>query len=169
VREGFDCVLRVAALTDSSLIAKPLGHYRMINYASPAYLATYGTPETLDDLACHRLIHYLPTFGGHSAGFEYCDPNHNNDICYLPMPGSLTVNNSDTYLSACLAGLGIIQSPEASLKTYINSGQLLEILPQYRAAPMPVSLVYANRRHLPMRVQVFMTWIAEIMKPRLMV
>jgi DNA-binding transcriptional LysR family regulator len=47
------------------------------------------------------------------------------------------------------------------------AGRLVEILPAWRAAPMPVSLIYPNRRHQPRRVQVFMQWLAALMEPRL--
>ena len=50
VREGFDCVLRVGAVADSTLIARPLGRMRQVNVASPAYLERFGVPRTLDDL-----------------------------------------------------------------------------------------------------------------------
>ena len=167
VREGFDCVVRVGVLSDSSLIARPVGEYRLINVASPAYLAHYGTPATLGDLANHRLVHYVPTLGARSAGFEYTDPANPARTVSVPMSGALTVNNSDAYLGACLSGLGIIQSPEAALLPYIRTGQLVEILSAYRPAPMPVSLIYPNRRHLPRRVQVFMKWIEQLMQARL--
>jgi len=170
VREGFDCVLRVGTLSDSSLIARPLGEYRLINCASPEYLAQYGTPKTLADLATHRLVHYVPTLGARSPGFEYADPADPADPARTlaqPMAGALTVNNSVSYLGACLAGLGITQTPEAGLRTYLMNGQLVEILPEFRPAPMPVWLVYPNRRQLPRRVQVFMTWIEELMRERL--
>lgn len=167
VREGFDCVLRVGALVDSSLIARPVGQYRMINCASPAYLAEYGVPTTLADLARHRLVHYLANFGGRDPGFEYGDPDAPDTVRYVPMGGVLTVNNSEAYTSACLAGLGIVQSPEPAMRHYLAKGQLVEVLPAYRPAPMPVSLIYANRRHLPQRVQVFMDWIAALLQPDL--
>ena len=83
------------------------------------------------------------------------------------MAGALTVNNSDSYLGACLAGLGIIQSPEVGLQCWIDAGRLVEVLPDYRPSPMPVSLLYANRRHLPRRVQAFMTWIEKLIRERL--
>ncbi|MEC5398750.1 LysR family transcriptional regulator [Uliginosibacterium sp. H1] len=169
VREGFDCVLRVGTLGDSSLIARPLGHYRLLNVASPAYLAAHGTPQTLDDLARHRLVHYLPALGARAAGFEYVDDAAGDGHArFFPMPGALSVNNSDAYTRACLAGLGIIQAPETGLQPWLAGGQLVEILPGWRAAPMPVSLLYANRRHLPRRVQVFMAWLTGLMQPRLM-
>lgn len=57
VREGFDCVLRVGPLGDTTLVARPLGSIGLINCASPAYLARHGTPRTLDDLDDHSLVH----------------------------------------------------------------------------------------------------------------
>ena len=167
VREGFDCVLRVGSLSDSSLIARPLGEYRLINCASPAYLAQYGTPVSLADLAMHRLVHYVPTLGARSPGFEYVDPADPARQLSLPMAGALTVNNSVGYLGACLAGLGIIQTPESALRPYLSSGQLVEILPDFCPAPMPVWLIYPNRRQLPRRVQVFMAWFEQLMQARL--
>lgn len=167
VREGFDCVLRVGTLEDSNLIARPLGHYRTVSCASTEHLAEHGTPRSLEDLSGHRLVHYVLSLGARPPGFEYIDPDEPDREKSLPMEGAVTVNNTAAYLEACRAGLGIIQVPEAGVHPYLESGELEEILPQYRPAPMPVSLVYANRRHQPRRVQVFMAWIAEIMKPRL--
>jgi DNA-binding transcriptional LysR family regulator len=170
VREGFDCVLRVGSLVDSSLIARNIGEYQLINCASPDYLARFGTPQSLIDLENHHLIHYVPTLGGRSTGFEYCENAGEKSASIeksIAMQGVLTVNNVDAYTGACLAGMGIIQSPEPGMRDYIAAGQLVEILPNYRPAPMPVSLIYANRRHLPKRVQVFMAWLTELVKPRL--
>lgn len=166
VREGFDCVLRVGTLADSSLIARPLGHFRLLNCASRDYLARRGTPTRLEDLAAHALIHYVPILGARSAGFEYVDPA-SGETRFLAMPGAVTVNNSDAYVTGCLAGLGLIQVPEVGVGEHLASGRLVEVLPDWRAAPMPVSLLYANRRQLPRRVQAFMAWIAEVMKPYL--
>jgi len=166
VREGFDCVVRVGTLGDSSLIARPLGHYRMINCASPAYLAQHGTPQSLEDLAQHQLIYYSNTLGSHPVGFEYVDAA-TGQTRQIDMPGRLTVNNTLAYDAAALAGLGIVQTTAIGMRDYIRQGLLVEILPEYPALPMPVSLLYANRRHLPRRVQVFMQWLADLMVPRL--
>lgn len=170
VREGFDCVLRVGNLVDSSLIARAIGEYQLINCASPDYLARFGVPQSLADLENHQLIHYVPTLGGKSGGFEYlavADEKSKPVEKNIVMQGALTVNNVDAYTGACLAGLGIIQSPEPGMREYIAAGRLVEILPAYRPAPMPVSLIYANRRHLSKRAQVFMSWLTELVKPRL--
>jgi DNA-binding transcriptional LysR family regulator len=164
VREGFDCVLRIGVLDDSNLIARPLGHFRLINCASPAYLAAYGTPRTLDDLARHQLIHYVSTLGAKSLGWEYFDGSVNRSI---DMPGAITVNNAESYQASCLAGLGIIQVPSIGALPFIGSGELVEVLPEYQAEPMPVSLLYAHRRNLSQRVKVFMAWMTEMMEPYL--
>ncbi|KRA16336.1 LysR family transcriptional regulator [Lysobacter sp. Root604] len=164
VREGFDCVVRIGTLADSSLIARPLGQFRVANCASPAYLQRYGTPRRLQDLAGHRLVHYAASLGGRPDGWEYWD-----GVAYrsLPMAGVLTVNNVEAYRTACLVGLGLIQAPLIGLEPYLARGELVEVLPELSAEPMPVSLLYAHRRNLPLRAQVFMQWMAELLQPYL--
>ncbi|MBX3609619.1 MAG: LysR family transcriptional regulator [Hydrogenophaga sp.] len=163
VREGFDCVLRVGALGDSSLVARPLGACALVNCASADYVAQHGQPRTPDELATHRLVHYVTELGARSPGFEYqADDGQNR---FVPMPGALTVNNSEAYRSACLAGLGIVQVPRVGVADLLREGRLVEVLPDWRPAPMPVTLLYAHRRNLPRRVQVFMQWLGEAVAP----
>jgi DNA-binding transcriptional LysR family regulator len=164
VREGFDCVLRVGPLADSGLVARPVGQLRQINCASPGYLAQHGTPKTLEDLASHRLIHYVPTLGAKPGGWEYLHEGRTRSVA---MPSVLTVNSTEAYQSACVAGLGLIQAPAAGLASLLARGLLVEVMPQHRAPSLPVSLLYANRRNLPQRVQVFMAWVAETLAPYL--
>ena len=164
VREGFDCVVRVGTLGDSSLIARPLGAFRIINCASVGYIEQHGMPQSLDDLKNHRLIHYVSTLGSRSPGWEYPD---GDGYASLPMAGVLTVNSSEAYRAACVAGLGLIQAPAAGLQPLIDQGALVEVLPDHPAEPMPVSLLYAHRRHLPRRVQEFMNWMAQTLAPYL--
>ena len=163
VREGFDCVMRVGTLEDSALIARPLGSMRITTCASPAYLAARGMPQTLDDLAAHQLIHYSTHFDSKPFGLEYFDGERYRTQA---MPGAITVNDTESYKAACLAGLGIIQSPVVVLQALLDSGALVP-LPQFQAEPMPVSLVYAHRRNLSQRVQRFMAWLADAMAPYL--
>jgi len=167
VREGFDCVMRIAPLADSSLVARPLGWYPQASVASPDYLQRHGVPATLDDLAHHRLIHYSATLGQRPAGFEVVDESAPGGVRVVPMAGTLTVNNSEAYSAACHAGLGIIQVPRIRADAEIARGTLVEVLPGHRVPPLPVHLLYAQRRHLPRRVQVFMDWLQALMQPHL--
>ena len=161
IREGFDCVVRVGTLKESGLVARKIGRLTVINCASPDYLARFGYPETLDDLASHALVHYAVNIGVRPQGFEL---SVDNQTRWLKTGGVLTVNSTETYHAACLAGLGIIQVPRVGVKDAIRSGQLVEILPQHRAEPMPVSLIYPHRRNLSRRVHLFMEWLTEILK-----
>lgn len=164
VGEGFDCVLRVGTLEDSSLVVRPLGMFSIVNCASHDYLQEHGVPRELSDLSTHKLIHYVSTLGQRPPGFEYME----GATCrYMPMAGVLTVNSVEAYQEGCLAGLGIIQAPRLGMESLIAQGRLVEILPQYRAEPMPISLLYAQRRNLSARVHVFMEWLRGIMAPYL--
>ena len=164
VREGFDCVLRGGHPQDSALVARTLGSMRIVNCASPAYLAQRGVPRSLEDLADHALVHYVSTLGQRSAGFEY---RSGGEYRLLPMGGAVTVNNVEAYHAAALAGLGIIQVPLLSVRQALAQGTLVEVVPELVAEPMPLPLLYAQRRHLPQRVRVFMDWLAELLAPHL--
>jgi DNA-binding transcriptional LysR family regulator len=166
IREGFDCVLRVGNVVDSSLIARQLGRFRILNCVSPGYVEMYGIPRSIEDLRHHSLVHYVPVLGAKSGGFEYVDAK--GEVIDVEMAGVMTVNNADAYQAACLAGLGIIQAPEVGVAELLAAGTLVEVLPEFQAEPMPVSLLYANRRYLPRRTQTFMAWIADVLRPHLM-
>lgn len=159
VREGFDCVLRAGELPDASVVARRVAMLPMVNCASPAYLRTYGTPRTLDDLAGHQLVHYVQVMGSRPAGFEYQVRGVTRQV---PMQGAVTVNNTDTYEAACLGGLGLIQVPLSGVGEHLKAGRLVAVLPKYVAAPMRMSLLYAHRRHLPVKVGAFMDWLAGL-------
>lgn len=159
VREGFDCVLRTGAVVDASLVARPLGLARQVNCVSPGYLRQHGTPQSLGDLVHHRLVHFVNTLGARSTGFEAVV---DGALVATPMQGSITVNNAEAYMAACLAGLGIIQVPRLGVVDLLARGEIVEVLPQCAAPPMPLTLMYANRRNLPRRVRVVMDWLAEV-------
>jgi DNA-binding transcriptional LysR family regulator len=194
VREGFDCVLRVGNVSEPGLVARPLGHMRMVNCASPYYLKKHGIPKTLADLENHQLVHYVSTLGAKSAGFEYAQAGEsavrgkrnangngngngngkgqdkNTPLAIdsrLPMQGAVTVNNSVAYVDVCLAGLGLIQVPAVGVRDLLAEGRLVSVLPQFVASPMPVTLLYANRRNLSKRVRVVMDWLALVTQQHL--
>jgi len=164
VQEGFDCVIRLGPIADESLIARPLGKLRMTNAASPSYLARHGIPHTLDDLLNqgHRMVHYTLTLGAKHAGWEY---PHGNGYATLALPGAMQVNSVQTYHAAGLAGIGLIQAGYLALAHHIQSGALVEVLPDLRPEPLAASLVVAHRRNLSPRVRTFMDWIEGVLAP----
>ncbi|MDL2183965.1 LysR family transcriptional regulator [Pseudomonas sp. ChxA] len=164
IAEGFDCVVRVGAQPDQSVVARKVCSMPMVNCVSPAYLQRYGVPETIADLAQHQLVHYVRPLGARSAGFEYLQ---GNKVQRVAMAGRVTVSSTDAYQAACLGGLGIVQVPLLGIRDLLASGELVSVLGDYLAPPLDVSMLYAGQRHLPLRVRVFMEWLAATLQARI--
>jgi LysR family transcriptional regulator for bpeEF and oprC len=160
IQEGVDCVVRVGQLEDSSLVARPLGQFELVNCASPAYLRQHGMPATPSELARHWAISYLSPTSGRNAPWEYIEDGVLNTV---EMRSRMAVNNAETYIACCLAGLGLIQIPAYDVRGHIRAGELQEVMPQARAGAMPVYALYPHRRHLSRRVQVFIDWIENLL------
>jgi DNA-binding transcriptional LysR family regulator len=157
LREGFDLVLRVGPVNEPGLVGRRLGEAPMMNCASAAYLRQHGTPRTLDDLRGHWVVHYavdpVPVF-------EYVDGKTYQE---LPMRSMVTVDNFDAYEAACIAGLGIVQVPRHGLERH--GSKLVEVLPEFTARPVPITLLHTHGRSAPRRVRVVMTWLTELLSP----
>jgi DNA-binding transcriptional LysR family regulator len=160
VEENVDCALRVGELEDSSMIARHLGELRLINVASPAYLKRRGTPTAPADLEHHHAVLYASPTSGRVADWEWME---GTTLRTMQVPGRITVNNAESYIACCLAGVGLIQIPAYDVRDQLASGDLIEVLPGHRAAPMPVTILYPHRRHLSRRLRIFMDWLAEQM------
>ncbi|MFT3923997.1 MAG: LysR family transcriptional regulator [Myxococcales bacterium] len=163
VREGFDCVLRVGKLLDSGLVARKLGSLPVINVASPSYLGKYGMPRTLADLRRHLVVHYAANVRERPS-FEYVEDGSTREV---PMRSLVTVNSTDAYSAACLAGLGIIQAPRSGVAAGIRDGLLLEVLSQHTPEAMPVSLVHGYTRNVPKPVHAVMEWLSQVLRRHL--
>ena len=162
VQEGVDLALRVGTPPASSLVARPLGQLRMVNCASPDYLARCGTPRSPQDLARHQAVNYASPTSGRVEPWEW---QQAGQVHTLALPGSVAVNNAETYIACCLAGLGLIQVPAFDVREHLQSAELVEVLPDWPAPAMPMQLLYPHRRHLSRRLQVFSQWLAEVLAP----
>ncbi|MGB3068961.1 MAG: LysR family transcriptional regulator [Ottowia sp.] len=160
VHEGIDCALRVGEMASSSLVARPLGAFRMINCASPAYLALHGVPERPAELPRHFAVNYASPGSNRAAAWEWVEEER---LHTLPMQAQVSVNNAETYIACCLAGLGLIQIPAFDVREHLERGELVEVLPGWRAPSMPVQIIYPHRRHLSRRVKAFSDWLADLM------
>ncbi len=137
-------------------MARHVGRLEITNCVSPQYIKKRGKPKSPSDLSRHRLIHYTSTLGAKPFGFEY---EEDGGFVNVNMEGSITVNNSEAYLAACLAGFGIAQMPRIGVRDLLAKGDLIEVLPTLRAEAMPVSILYPHRRNLARRVAFFIDWL----------
>jgi LysR family transcriptional regulator for bpeEF and oprC len=159
IHESVDCTLRIGALQDSSLVARRIGSYKMLTVASPEYLDQYGVPQTLDDLEQHVAVNYFWTRTGRIMELIF---NVDGVTESVKMRGRLAVNDTDVFVERCLKGIGLIQAPLFMVRPYLDSGELVEVLPQWRPTAFPISVVYPDSRHLSLTTRVFVDWLAEI-------
>lgn len=162
MKKGIDCVVRVGELDSSSLIARLIGHLVMVNCVSPHYLEQYGTPEQLEDLSQHKLINYAGAVGEKQGVFLHQDGT-------VMMDSALSVNNTEAYIAAANAGLGIIQLPYYDVQDKIEQGVLVEVLSAYSAPSLPLNILYPNRSYIPKRLEVFMSWVGELLNRKCIV
>ncbi|BAX61532.1 LysR family transcriptional regulator [Burkholderia stabilis] len=160
VADGIDCAVRVGVLSDTSLVARRIGEMAQINCASPAYLARHGTPRSPDELPDHIAVGYFSSRTGRELDWEYADMD-SGELHTVKMHSIVSVNSSQAYLACCLAGLGLIQAPLDGLAPLLADGSLVEVLPEWHAEPLPVSVVFPHGRHLAPRVRIFVDWLAE--------
>lgn len=157
VEEGFDLAIRVGPVGSERLVARRLGAIRLLLAAAPAYLARRGTPATLADLASHDALTYAYSSSPRlwrlldSAGAAH-------DV---RVGGSLHANSGEALRSAALAGLGLIYEPDFLLGEALARGELVRVLPAYTGATGDIWAVYPSRRHLSLKVRLFVDHIAR--------
>lgn len=160
VGEAVDCAIRVGELKDSSLIARRIGTFQCATAASPIYLEKYGEPTSIEDLQKnHKAIHFFSSRTGRNFDWDFVVDDL---IKSVSVRGRVSVNDGDAYIDLALQGFGIIQGPRYMLTNHLESGLLKEVLPQWTPAPMPISAVYLQNRHLSLKVKVFVDWVAEL-------
>lgn len=157
--EAVDCVIRVGELQDSSMIARRIGTFQGVTMAAPAYLAKYGEPKTIEELKKHRAVNYFSSRTGRNFDWDFVI---NNAITEVKVDGIVSVNDMDSYLDLALQGFGLIQCARFIAMPHLESGALVEVLPQWTPAPMPISAIYLQNRHLSPKVRVFVDWVTEL-------
>lgn len=166
VQEGVDCAVRIGAPHDSSLVIRPLGHVALVNCASPAYLREHGEPTQPGDLQHrHSAVGYASPKTGRALPWEHLSDDGGERL--VDASSRVVVNNAESYIACCLAGLGLIQVPRFDVQHLLDSGDLVEVMQAYRAAPMPVSLLYPHRRQRSRRLAVFQKWFETLIQPHL--
>lgn len=160
VADNVDCVIRAGTIGDLSLVARRIAEMAMTTCAAPAYLGAHGTPAHPADIERdHLIVGYLR----HRLA-EPLKLNFVRGVETLEIAGRYraAVNEAQTYLSAALAGHGIIQVPYFMVREHLSSGAMLPVLPEWRVPPLPLHVVYQPNRHLSTRLRVFVDWTAQL-------
>ena len=157
VAEGYDLALRIGYMQDSSLVARKISSSPMHFVASPSYLESRGTPLTPDDLEYHQGLLYKS-----SLNQVHWQSTKTNQIQRYKIQSKVVSNNGMALLEMTKAGLGISNAPDFFVKDALASGELVEILSEYKQKPLDIYVVYPNRRHLPAKVRAFIEFLASL-------
>ena len=160
LRDGLDCIVRVGPLDEGDYVARSLGKIKLVTCASPAYLAEYGVPETLDDLQNHQGVNWFNVNSRQIMPWVFQSAS---GIEELNLPGKLVLDNSEVYIAAGLAGLGLLQGMDFFLRPYINDGRLVEVLPGHPVPARQLSVLYPHR-HISPKVRAFTQWLETVLK-----
>lgn len=163
IEEGVDCAVRVGPLADSGLFARPVGTLPLINVASAAYLRRHGKPRRPADLTRHFAIRYASPTTGRIEDWEWQESGTTHS---MRLQSRITVNSAEAYIACCEAGLGLIQIPAYDVAEPLRTRKLAEVLHDFRAAPLPMTLLYPSRQHLSRRFQAFADWLVDLLKRR---
>ena len=157
IDQGIDVAIRVANLSDSSLVARKLCEIPRILCASPDYLKHHGTPDNPQALREHNCLVYslLPR----AEQWEYLDEE--GRLIEVPVCGSLRANSGDALLASALEGRGIILEPEFVVREVLASGALIRLMRDYTWSHRSLYVVYVNRRYLPVNIRSFVDFVAE--------
>jgi DNA-binding transcriptional LysR family regulator len=162
VEEHVDLALRIAQLPDSTLIARPLGHVRMVVSASREYLKRRGTPEHPSELISHDCIAWSTLGPLNSFWFREKERDQT-----FPIRTRLSTTSADSAIAAAMSGFGLVQTTSYQAEQGVRDGALAIVLRKFECPVTPVSLVYASSRLLPLKLRAFIDFAAPRLADRL--
>lgn len=157
IADGFDAALRIAALPDSSLVARRLCAVTQFVVASPEYLRREGRPTHPRELADRPCLPYA--YRARSAVWRFT--NDAGDEESVMPTGPLRVTNADALVPTLLEGLAIAELPEFIAGEYLADGRLEAILPGWLLTTGGLYFVTPSARARPAKVTALSDYFAE--------
>lgn len=163
IGDGFDLALRFGHPQSSSLIARKLFETRVFAMASPGYLKKHGHPKHPAELESltHRCIMFREPVSGKPFPWLFCS---DDEKIIVKPKGEITVNDSGTVDSMCLAGLGIAQLFEFGTEKNINSNLLVNIFPDWNDNYFPLYAYYPSRHHVPAKTRALLDFVMTLVR-----
>ena len=154
VSDGFDVLVRIGQLENSSMIARSLPDYELMICASPDYIKRYGKPNTPEDLVSHQCLHFTSwiTQGGWRKINKHVGRHTTSRV---------TSNNVQVIRQAALKGLGLVMMPVSLLAEDIAAGRLVEVLTTHRPRPKPVNLLFAEKARSTSKITSFVNFVSD--------
>lgn len=154
IGEGVDIAIRIASLSDSNLVGVKLADNHRVVVATPGYLKRHGTPQTLDDLGKHNCL--AISSQGSQRGWTFRD---HGKIVTMKVGGNMVCNDGAVLHDWAMAGRGLAWRSMWEVSSEIEAGLLVPVLEQFAAPGNDIYAVFAQRRHLPLRIRVFVDFL----------
>lgn len=159
--ENVDCALRAGTPADQSLIARRVSEIEMITCVAPLYIEKFGLPKRPEELETeHYSVNYFRAQNNRTVPFEF---RKDNETVEVNPQYILSVNDSRTYMTAALAGLGLAQIPIFMAREPLAKGELVQTLTEWTRDSLPLYVVYPPNRHLSNKVRVFVDWLVKLL------
>ncbi|MEQ8504730.1 MAG: LysR family transcriptional regulator [Rhodospirillales bacterium] len=156
VDEGYDMVLRITDMPDSTLIARRLAPFCVATCASPDYWDRHGRPKRPEDLRGHNCLLY--TYLSTLDEWRYSE---GGNLIGVRVAGNMRCNNGEVLRSAALAGQGVIRSPTFIVGRDLQAGTLEWVLQEFEETARSIYAVYPHNRHLSAKVRAFVDFLAD--------
>ena len=160
--EGYDCAVRVGDLPDSSLVSVRLADNRRLCVAAPDYLARRGAPRHPGELAQHDCL-TLSSDASQTRGWAFRVPQADGrlELVHVKPGGPLDCSDGQVLHDWCLAGWGIAWRSTWEVEAHIAAGRLAPVLEAFAAPPNGIYAVFAQRKHLPLRVRLWLDFLKQ--------
>ncbi|NVJ22410.1 LysR family transcriptional regulator [Myxococcus sp. AM011] len=163
--DNVDCAIRGGGVKDESLVARHLGDLCYWLCASPRYVERHGPPRHPQELAgpAHAVVSYFSSLSGKELPFVFLRDGERLEVQGRSL---LTLNETNAYLAAGLAGLGVMFAPRFVVEPYVATGELVQVLEGWQPESRPLFLVYPPARQQAAGLRVFIEWTMELFASR---
>ena len=159
--EQIDVAVRIGELPDSAMMATNVGVVRRVVCASPAYLARHPAPARPQDLATHNCISFEVLESTRAWVF-----GSGKSALSVPVVSRLAVNTAEGAIAAAMLGVGLVRVLSYQVADAVREQALSVVLEPYETAPLPVSLVHKGQTPLPLKLRVFLDFVAPRLRER---
>lgn len=158
---AFDVCIRFGPPPDSRLISRRLAPNRRLLCASPSYLRIHGAPKSPSELTRHNCIGIRQGEEAYGVWRLTQGVGRNARTESVKTRGNLTTNDGEIAVNWALKGHGIVMRAEWDIRRYLESGRLVQVLPQYHTPDADIYAVYPQRLHMAARVRAFVDFLVE--------
>ncbi|WP_354533304.1 LysR family transcriptional regulator [Ralstonia sp. 1138] len=162
LEEHVDAAVRIGSLPDSSMVATRVGEVRRVVCASPAYLDAHGVPATPARLKSHTCV----TFNALDAAQMWTFPSRTTKATNVEVHSRLVVNTAEAAIAAAAAGVGLTRVLSYQVADAVSQGLLRIVLQRFEPPPLPVHVMHAGQKPLPIKLRAFLDFLVPRLRQR---